>query len=187
MRKLSKLMILIISLLGLAQCIWFIGLVVPIDYLSRSVLETVQTSNTWILAAAFSLSGLLGLACLTGILLAGLAPKKVKQVTFNSPNGKLSISQQAVEKMIQEKVRSHKGIADVKAKLKITGRKPKASVRISAVDHKKQDLVSLGEEIQEMVIHEVDRIMAIPVKRVKVHLKPIDSLKDRRARQPRVV
>lgn len=187
MRKSTKTAIIIWGLLGLSQSIWLIGLVAPIDYLSKMVLPTVQTSETWIEILAVSLSLIVGIAGLLGIVIALLAPSKVKSLDFRSPNGKLSVSQRAVEKMVQEAILTEKSVTDVKTNLKMTGRKPKVRVKVSAVDRKDQDLVKLGEEIQTTVINEIGRIMAVPVKKVKVKIKPASSIKSSRTNQPRVV
>lgn len=187
MRHFSKFAILILSVIGLVQSLWLIGLVVPIDYLSKVVIGTTQTSDIWIELAAFGFSILIGLTCIIGILFSLLAPTKVKSLKFHSPNGKLSISQRAVEKVLQEAILSQGSVTDVKANIRVTGRKRKTRVRISSVGRDNEGLVKIGEEIQMIVVKEIGRIMDIPVKKVSVKVKPRDSMKNKRTRQPRVV
>lgn len=187
MRKLTKLLILIVSLVAIVQTVWLAGMVLPVRWLSSAVLPTSQTSELWLQVAVMTIAVIIGLAAITGGCIALLAPKKVNQLEFRSPNGRLTISKRAVEKILGETIATRTQVSDVKVTVKITGKRRDARVRVSATNRRESDLVSLGETIEQIIVDELTRLMAVSIKKVHVNVKPFDTAAKKRSRQPRVV
>ncbi|WP_243674476.1 alkaline shock response membrane anchor protein AmaP [Lentilactobacillus kisonensis] len=95
MNRLTKLLILVVSMIGIVQSVWFIGLVIPIDYLSKMVLQTVQTNVDWIMILALVGSVIVGFVAIMAIITILVAPRKADKIVFRSANGRLSISKKS--------------------------------------------------------------------------------------------
>ncbi len=119
MNKFTKLLIWIVGLVGIAQSIWLVGLVVPIDHLSSTVNKTVQTGTPWILVTAVTIAAIVILVSIIMILTAIFSPQKADQLRFKSPNGRLSISKAAVEKILQTSIMEKGNVNDVKVKMQL--------------------------------------------------------------------
>ncbi|WP_054746730.1 hypothetical protein [Lentilactobacillus rapi] len=92
MSRLTKLLVLVISIISIVQSVWLLALVVPIDYVSKFVLPSVQTNTDWLLIAALTISVIVALIGVAAIITVLFAPKKADQLIFRSPSGRLSIS-----------------------------------------------------------------------------------------------
>lgn len=188
MNKFTKFFIWMMGLIGIAQTVWFVSLVVPIEYISPIMIKTVQTKTFWILITAVILGVIVGLISLVLILTAICAPKKSDQLRFKSSNGRLSISKTAVEKIIQNSILEEGHVNDVKVKLHLRTKNRVARVNVAAVDRLNQDLLKLGEEIQTIVTDKLEQGMDAKVKKVRVKVTPFDSSQNRqKASHPRVV
>lgn len=188
MSRLTKLLVLVISIISIVQSVWLLALVVPIDYVSKLVLPSVQTNTDWLLIAALTISVIVALIGVAAIITVLFAPKKADQLIFRSPSGQLSISKKAIEKSLAEAVLQHAEVADVQTNVKLHTRNRVARVKVTAVDKEGRDLVKLGEDIQSIVTNKIANLMDVKVKKVKVKVNPFDSIRDKkRANHPRVV
>ncbi|PAK83368.1 alkaline shock response membrane anchor protein AmaP [Lentilactobacillus parakefiri] len=188
MNKFSKLIIWIVSLIGIGQSIWLVGLVVPIDHLSPVVVQTIQTDTPWIMVSAMIVSVVVALVSLIMLLIALFAPRKADQLQFVSPQGRLSISKAAVEKILQNRVMTQNNVNNVVVKLRLRTRNRVVRVSVKAVDKLNQDLVKLGEAIQNNIAEEIQQLMNVEVKKVRVKVIPFEaSTKREKASRPRVV
>lgn len=188
MNRFTKFLICLVSLVGIIQSGWLLGIVIPIDHVSRVLLPSVQTQATWIWVLGIVISLIVTLVGIVGIAIAIFAPRKADRLRFNSPNGKLSISKPAVEKILRNAIMEQGNVNDVTVKLKLRTKNRVATVHVTAVDKLNHDLVKLGEDIQTIVIDQVHRLMDVDVKKVKVKVKPFDSASKRqKAGRPRVV
>jgi len=186
--KFTKLLIWIVGLVGIAQSIWLVGLVVPIDHLSSTVNKTVQTGTPWILVTAVTIAAIVILVSIIMILTAIFSPQKADQLRFKSPNGRLSISKAAVEKILQTSIMEKGNVNDVKVKMQLHTKNRVARVNVTAVDKMNQDLVKVGEDIQTIVAEKVQQLMDVEVKKVRVKVTPFDASSNRqKAGRPRVV
>lgn len=188
MNRFSKFLIWIVGLVGLVQSVWMVALVVPIDYVSPTVMKTAQTGTPWILVTAITISAVVALASLTMIITAICTPKKADQLRFESPNGRLSISKSAIEKILRNSIIEQGAVNDVKVKLRLRTKNRVARVSVTAVDKMNHDLVKLGEEIQTIVTEKIQQLMDVEVKKVRVKVTPFEvSNKRQNASHPRVV
>lgn len=187
MSRITKLLIMIVSILGMVQTIWLLGAVMPIDYLSKAVLVTIQTSESWILISVITISTILGIGWIMAMLLIVLAPKKADQLDFYSSHGKLTISKRAVEKSLQEAVMAGGLVTDVDAHVHLQRKNRVSKVKLSVVEKNNQDLVELGERLQAIVVNEMKNLMDVPVKKVKVKMKPYSEIANKQRGKPRVV
>lgn len=188
MNKFMKFLLWIAGVLLILQTVWFIGFVMPVDYLSPMVNKTLQTGSVWILSAAGVIGVVVGIVGLLLIVTAVCAPKKADQLRFNSSNGRLSISKSAVEKILQNTVLEEGNVNDAKVKLHLRTRNRVARVSVTAVDRANQDLLKLGETIQEVVLNQLHQLMDVEVKKVRVKVIPFDASQNRqKTSHPRVV
>ncbi|GHP15105.1 hypothetical protein YK48G_25300 [Lentilactobacillus fungorum] len=188
MSRLTKLLVLLISIILIVQSVWFVALVVPIDYLSKLALPSIQTNVDWLMVLALGLSIVVGIVGVVAMIIIMFAPKKANRLVFQSTTGKLSISKKAVEKSLNEAIMQQAAVVDVDSTVKLQTRNRLAKVTVIAVDKQGRDLVNLGERIQAIVADKIADLMAVKVKKVKVKVKPYDSLPNkRRANHPRVV
>ncbi len=188
MNKFWKGLIFIASVIGILQSVWLLGLVIPVSYLSPMVLQTVQTTEMGVMIGVAVAVTVVMLAGILGIFVAILAPRRATHLNFYSQNGRLSISKKAVEKSLRAAVLAESPVTDAEVSTKITGKKHRATVRVSAVNQDKgDDLVQLGSQIQEIIERKLTSLMDVPVKKVKVNIQPFDARKKGRGQQPRVV
>lgn len=188
MNRLTKLLILVVSMIGIVQSVWFIGLVIPIDYLSKMVLQTVQTNVDWIMILALVGSVIVGFVAIMAIITILVAPRKADKIVFRSANGRLSISKKAVEKSLEEAIMQQAAVSDVQTTVKLHTKNRIVKVRITAVDKQGRDLVELGEKIQTIVAAKMTDLMNVKVKKVRVKVNPFDTVQNKkRANHPRVV
>jgi len=188
LNKFSRLMIWIVSLIGIAQSVWLVGLVIPIDYLSPVVTQTIQTDTPWMMIGAAIVSAVVALVSLMMLITAIFAPRKADQLRFESPHGRLSISKSAVEKILQNRIMTQNNVNHVTVKLRLRTRNRVVRVSVNAVDKLNQDLVKLGEAIQNNVVDEIQQLMDVEVKKVRVKVTPFEASSRReKASRPRVV
>ncbi|MGF2384125.1 alkaline shock response membrane anchor protein AmaP [Lentilactobacillus otakiensis] len=188
MNRFTKFLIWVVGLIGIVQSAWLVGLVVPIDHVSSTIGKTAQTGTPSILVTAIAISVIVALVSLIMIITAICTPRKADQLRFKSSNGRLTISKSAIEKILQNRIMEQGNVNDVKVKLRLRTKNRVARVTVTAVDKLNQDLVQLGEEIQTIVTKQVQQLMDVEVKKVRVKVTPFETSNRRqKASRPRVV
>ncbi|MTV81425.1 alkaline shock response membrane anchor protein AmaP [Secundilactobacillus folii] len=187
MNKSEKVLLLLVGLLAIVQSVWLIAVIIPLGQVSTWLLTTIQTKQTAVETSAIVISGLLTFIGLLAIFIALMAPGKVDRLIFRFRNGQLSISKKAVENTLRAAILNQEDVTAVSVKVKMTARSQHVRVTIKAVNRDDNDLVEKGKRIQELVVAETKRILAVPVKRVKLRLKPYQTLNQKMPRQSRVV
>lgn len=77
MNRFTKFLICLVSLVGIIQSGWLLGIVIPIDHVSRVLLPSVQTQTTWIWVLGIVISLIVTLVGIVGIAIAYLPHERL--------------------------------------------------------------------------------------------------------------
>lgn len=167
----SKWLLLLASLIGLLQTVWFTALVYPIPKLS-SWLTTWQEQLSWSRWLGIGLGVISGLVFLGLLLLAIFRRKTVKQLNYHTDHGTLSLNKQAVEKNVQHAITQQHPVGQVKVNVKLAKKTKKTTADIKATTATDQNLVQLSQEVKQTAAAALESSLGAPAKKVTVHLTP---------------
>lgn len=179
MSRMTKVLLVLVALLGIIQTVWFMTIVYPLQGVI-TFFNNLNLPQQWIRYTGLGLGILAGLAFLVMFLYALFAPAKHKNINFSSNKGDLTISKDAIEKMVCHKVQENPAIEDVDVRVNLTGSKQKSEAKILAKSARHEDLVQQGEQIKEAVTAQLNEVLGIPVKKVVVKLAPLGADEQRR-------
>lgn len=171
MKKISKGILIVASILGLLQVLWFVALAYPLKPVAE-VIKSFQLPRDFLLYTSLILAGISTLIFLVLLMYGIFVPVKHQEVSFDSANGKLRISKSSIEKMVKNKVKEIPNLTDVDVDLKILGKNRQAKMFISAFSTEEQNLHRQGENIKRIANEQLAKHLSIPIKKTTVDLKP---------------
>ncbi|GEO46934.1 alkaline shock response membrane anchor protein AmaP [Companilactobacillus kimchii] len=171
MKKISKGILIVASILGLLQVLWFVALAYPLKPVVE-VIKGFQLPRDFLLYTSLVLAGISTLIFLVLLMYGIFVPVKHQEVRFDSANGKLRISKASIEKMVKNKVKEIPNLTDVDVDLKILGKNRQAKMFISALSTEEQNLHRQGENIKRIANEQLAKHLSIPIKKTTVDLKP---------------
>lgn len=171
MKKLSKGILIVASILGLLQVIWFVALTYPLKPILE-VIKDIQLPKNFLLYTSLVLAGISMLIFLVLLMYAIFVPTKHQEVRFDTANGKLRISKNSIEQIIKNRIREIPTLTDVDVDLKILGKNRKVKMFISALTSEEQNLHQQGETIKRLANEQLLKHLSIPIKKTTVDLKP---------------
>ncbi|CAJ1177754.1 alkaline shock response membrane anchor protein AmaP [Companilactobacillus paralimentarius] len=171
MKKISKGILIVASILGLLQVLWFVALAYPLKPVVE-VIKGFQLPRDFLLYTSLILAGISTLIFLVLLMYGIFVPVKHQEVRFDSANGKLRISKSSIEKMVKNKVKEIPNLTDVDVDLKILGKNRQAKMFISAFSTEEQNLHRQGENIKRIANEQLAKHLSIPIKKTTVDLKP---------------
>lgn len=171
MKKISKGILIVASILGLLQVLWFVALAYPLKPVVE-VIKGFQLPRDFLLYTSLVLAGISTLIFLVLLMYGIFVPVKHQEVRFDSANGKLRISKTSIEKMVKNKVKEIPNLTDVDVDLKILGKNRQAKMFISALSTEEQNLHRQGENIKRTANEQLAKHLSIPIKKTTVDLKP---------------
>lgn len=171
MKKISKGILIVASILGLLQVLWFIALAYPLKPVVE-VIKGFQLPRDFLLYTSLVFAGISTLIFLVLLMYGIFVPVKHQEVRFDSANGKLRISKASIEKMVTNKIKEIPNLTDVDVDLKILGKDRQAKMFISALSTEEQNLHRQGENIKRIANEQLAKHLSIPIKKTTVDLKP---------------
>lgn len=171
MKKISKGILIVASILGLLQVFWFTALAYPLKPVVE-VIKGFQLPQDFLLYTSLVLAGISTLIFLILLMYAIFVPVKHQEVRFDSANGKLRISKDSLEKIVRNKLKEIPNLTKVDVDLKILGKNRQAKMFISALSTEEQNLHRQGETIKRVANEQLAKHLSIPIKRTTVDLKP---------------
>lgn len=171
MKKISKGILIVASILGLLQVLWFVALTYPLVPVINWT-NSLPISRDFFFYTALVFAIISAIVFIVLMMYAIFVPTKHQEVSFNSSNGKLRISEDSIEKIITRKVREIPSLTKVDVDLKILGKNRQAKMFISALSSESQNLKQQGEQIKRIANEQLSQHLSIPIKKTTVDLKP---------------
>ena len=174
MNKLERILLFIVSLLGLATAFVMFALLFPIPYVSDTLRSYLIFGN----GLGYYLIGfrvVLMIVFLVLFFISILAPASSHYLTINKAKGKIKISKEAIESTARYAVSDLIGnnAIDVKAKLNKHSHEPKIQADVYVDDA--DDITGLAGNIQQNIYQTVGSTINQPVKSVKVKVHEMDA------------
>ncbi|ANK61619.1 alkaline shock response membrane anchor protein AmaP [Loigolactobacillus backii] len=173
MRGRTKGALLLLSLLGILQTVWFTALIYPLPYLSNEIIQW-QNTYDWVRWIGLILGIISGLIFLGLLLIALFRRQTTNQLTYQTDRGQLNINQKSVEKSVQYAVASKHNARNVSATVRLNKRKKTATALVEAVTSDTKNLVHESQQIEQTVSKTLSASLGVPVKKVTVNLKPAE-------------
>ncbi|MBD3263588.1 MAG: alkaline shock response membrane anchor protein AmaP [Candidatus Omnitrophica bacterium] len=130
--------------------------------------ETVLLGDFYARFSIFLIGMLLILFCLRYLQAVLARSRKNKSVTFESPEGKVSVSLSAMEDMIKKMLEENPEISHIKPKVFL--KKKKIEIKIRGILNSEVNLVNFTKEIQERIKEKINILLGED-KQVQINLE----------------
>lgn len=162
--------VLIYVVLSLAGGLFLIGLSLSFFDLAAltTYAETTLLGDFYARFSVFVTGLLLVLFCLRYIQASLARSKKDKSISFESPEGRVSVSLSAIEDMIKKMLEENSEISHIKPKVLM--RKKKIEIRIRGVLNSEVNLVDFTKDIQERIKEKISILLGED-KHVQINLE----------------
>ncbi|KRL13926.1 alkaline shock response membrane anchor protein AmaP [Schleiferilactobacillus perolens] len=167
MRSGTKLLLTVLGVSALLAPLMLLIVAAPaVDWLMP--LRNWMTTRSWIGTVAAILS-IWTLLFLLGTIARILFRKSTtNQLTFNTDQGQLHISETAVARTVERAIVSQYPVVNATVAVSLLARGQKARVRVEAFTQQNQDLKQLGADIEQTVRTALQNTLGIPVEKVRV-------------------
>ncbi|WCG36590.1 alkaline shock response membrane anchor protein AmaP [Companilactobacillus farciminis] len=169
MKKANKIILIVLTLIGLLQVFWFTALTYPIKPIINWI-NSLNVPKNWLTYLSLALAVISTLIYIFILMYALFSPIKYQEIKFTSSNGKLRISTSAVEKMITRRLEEISSLQEVNVQLKILGKKRHAKMLISALSNETKNLPQLGGYIKEIANEQLIDHLNVPIKKTIINL-----------------
>lgn len=130
-----------------------------------------QSVTFWLTILSI-ISGLFGLY----LFFRGLsAPALTSRLRIAVSDGEMTVSKQAVNAMVVKSLTRHFNLVNVESDVKLYERGQKADLEIQAYHVEDRDLTRQAKTIKAQVQHDVEQLLGIKVRRIKLDLEPKPS------------
>ncbi|WP_203623389.1 alkaline shock response membrane anchor protein AmaP [Lacticaseibacillus sp. 866-1] len=177
MRPLTKAGLGMVAIIGLVQALAVMALTWPLAGVRTWLLLYWQPAH-WVL---FGLAAFVGLAFLIMLLVAVLRPSTTTKLVLANDRGDLSVSKQAVENAVAKAVAAAHPVKGVTVDAKMHKTQVKQAT-IDAYSLEPTNLKTQVEGIEATAQGKLERLLGVPVKKIKVNLHPGTKAPDNAAR-----
>lgn len=167
MRPLTKALLGLVAVIGIVQALAVMALTWPLAG-ARSVLLFYWHPAHWVL---FGLAAFVGLAFLIMLVVAMVRPSTSNKLVLANDRGALSVSKQAVENAVAKAVAAAHPVKGVTVDAKMHKTQVKQAT-IDAYSLESTDLKTQSEAIEATAQTKLERLLGVPVKKIKVNLHP---------------
>lgn len=171
MSKLTKILLVIVSLLGLLQALWFIALLYPLGVVSRFVKLTFLPIY-WHQNIGLGLGVIVGLVFLYLLLWASFRPVSQPRLTIKTASGELAFSKKAVDNAISTAIVEQYAVRDVVVATQLRRKQHQVYATVHATPKSMTDLEGQAGAIKATVTETLKAVFNLPIKQVTVQLMP---------------
>ncbi|MFD1465583.1 alkaline shock response membrane anchor protein AmaP [Lapidilactobacillus mulanensis] len=101
-----------------------------------------------------------------------MVPTLTSKLRIAVPDGEMTVSKQAVNSMVIKSLARNFNLLNVESEVKLFDRGHKADISIRAYHMPANDLTRQAKTIQTQVQHDVEQLLGIQVRRVKLDFEP---------------
>ncbi len=169
MRKIHKVLIFCISLIGIEFSVCAFALLYPLPFIATRVKETfaLYAGVNYLFAAC---SAFLGLCFLILLLVALFYPSDSNFLILARSKGKIQISKKTIESTVRYSFKNMEAVHSSRIKVKINKNpdKTKILIRLSLSDT--SDIVTLTETIQNNAEASLQRSLGLAIKSISIRV-----------------